>query len=144
MKKNKKQISKVRSLKGFTLVEVVMAILIFAIGSSLLVTAGVAIVRNTNESRNIVRKINRETAIIAYAPRVNTDNPIDAYNGLIDDCTSLTQLKISSSDFTIPTGYNEINIDAFEATPQYDVDAYGHILHNTRSNYNLKYFHLED
>ncbi len=139
---DKKDFTETKSLKGFTLIEVVMAILIFAIGSALLVSAGVAIINNIKESRNIVRKINYETGIVSYAPVINSSNPIDAYNGLIDVYSGLTEIKLSSSSIVIPSGYDVIKVEAYEAQPYVEKDAEGNVMtrYATKSSYNLKYF----
>lgn len=128
--------SKQKSLNGFTLLEVIIAILVFAIGSSLLVTAGVAILNNVRESRNIVRRVNYETGIVSYGPKVDTSNPIDNYKDILKDYDSLTKISLSSSDVDVPSAYSTIDVSAYEAVPS----AYDESVHHTKASYNLKYF----
>lgn len=128
--------SKQKSLKGFTLLEVIIAILVFAIGSSLLVSAGVSILNNIRESRNIVRRVNYETGIVSYGPKVDTSNPLGNYGGILQDYSALTQITLSSSDVVVPAGYSTIDVSAYEAVPK----AADESLHYTKASYNLKYF----
>lgn len=116
-----------RSLKGFTLLEVIIAILIFSIGSSLLVTAGVAILSNIRESRNIVRRVNYETGIVSYGPK-------DGYKDRLKEYEDLSSIKISSSDVAVPDAYSSIDVSAYEAIPKNEA------VHYTKATYNLKYF----
>lgn len=133
--KNYSKKKKEKSLKGFSLVEVIIAILIFAIGSSLLVSAGVSILNNIRESRNIVRKVNYETGIVAYGPKIpDTSDENGAYFGQIDAYTGLTELHISSSNISVPSGYSTIDVSAYEALPD-STSTY-----TTKASYNLKYF----
>lgn len=125
--------SRHRSLKGFTLIEVIISILIFAIGSSLLVSAGVAILSNIRESRNIVRRVNYETSIVAYGPKVSEP---DDYEDRLKKYDDLTVLQLSSSDVDVPAAYSSIDVSAYEALPNADDEA----KHYTKATYNLKYF----
>ncbi len=135
-KKELSKTSKHKSLKGFTLLEVIIAILVFAIGSSLLVSAGVAILSNIRESRNIVRRVNYETGIVSYGPKVNAQNPLDNYTPYLKEYDDLTQLTISSSEIEVPPAYSTIDVSAYEAIPSAADEA----VHYTKASYNLKYF----
>lgn len=71
---------KKKKLKGFTLLEVVVAIAVFAIAASLLVEAGLSVIYNVRSSRNLVKKVNYQSKIVATKPDATSDlvNPINS------------------------------------------------------------------
>lgn len=52
-------------VKGFTLIEVVVALAIFAIAATLLVQGALSVIYNVRCSRNLVKKVNYQSGIVA-------------------------------------------------------------------------------
>lgn len=105
-----------KNLKGTTLLEVVIAIAVFAIAATLLVEAGLSVIYNVRSSRNIVKKVNYQSKIVACKPTSTSADIID--NG--EMTLSLTVEGDSCVGSVTVNGYEAITEKDDEGNPKYE------------------------
>lgn len=71
---------KKKKLKGMTLLEVLVAMMVFIITATLLVEAGVSVIMHVRTTRNLVRKVNYQAPIVASRSTQEDDVDIDEEN----------------------------------------------------------------
>lgn len=122
----KLKIKNKKSLKGMTLLEVVIAIAVFAIAATLLVEAGLSIIYNVRSSRNLVKKVNFQSQIVACKPDPTTSTDI------VD--TGTMNIELSTYGFT---DVKPIEVKKYQAITEKDVD--GNPIYEDVAG-NLKFF----
>jgi len=118
-KKNNK-----KHMKGVTLLEVVIAIAVFAIAATLLVEAGLSVIYNIKSSRNLVKKVNYQSKIVASKPASDSDDIVE---------TGTMKLKLSTD------GYADINIEVNKYEAITETDDEGNSVYEDVAG-NLKFF----
>jgi len=106
----KKKIKNKKHLKGMTLLEVVIAIAVFAIAATLLVEAGLSVIYNVKSSRNLVKKVNYQSKIVAYKPDSGSSDIVS---------TGTMDLKLSTDGFT---DIKTIEVKKYQAITEKDAD----------------------
>ena len=121
----KLKIKNKKTLKGMTLLEVVIAIAVFAIAATLLVEAGLSIIYNVKSSRNLVKKVNFQSKIVACKPDAGSSDIVS---------TGTMILNISADGVT---GITPIEVNKYEAITETDDD--GNAVYEDVAG-NLKFF----
>jgi len=121
----KKKIKNKKHLKGVTLLEVVIAIAVFAIAATLLVEAGLSVIYNVKSSRNLVKKVNYQSKIVAYKPDSGSTDIVD---------TGTMNIELSTYGFT---DVKPIEVKKYQAITEKDVD--GNPIYEDVAG-NLKFF----
>lgn len=121
----KKKIKNKKHLKGVTLLEVVIAIAVFAIAATLLVEAGLSVIYNVKSSRNLVKKVNYQSKIVAYKPDSGSTDIVD---------TGTMNIELSTDGFT---DVKPIEVKKYQAITEKDVD--GNPIYEDVAG-NLKFF----
>ena len=96
LKQNKKK------LKGMTLLEVVVAIAVFAVAATLLVEAGLSVIYNVRSSKNLVKKVNYQSKIVAARPDPGVDSDITEVGDMV---LSLDAVGFSGAPVLSVKGY---------------------------------------
>ncbi len=97
-----------KKLKGTTLLEVVIAIAVFAIAATLLVEAGLSVIYNVRSSRNLVKKVNFQSKIVASRPASDSDQIVN---------TGTMNLTLSTNGYT---AINDIEVNKYESITETD------------------------
>ena len=106
----KKKIKNKKHLKGVTLLEVVIAIAVFAIAATLLVEAELAVRYNVKSSRNRDKKVNYQSKIVAYKPDSGSTDIVD---------TGTMNIELSTDGFT---DVKPIEVKKYQAITEKDAD----------------------
>ncbi|MBR6598710.1 MAG: prepilin-type N-terminal cleavage/methylation domain-containing protein [Oscillospiraceae bacterium] len=124
LKQNKKK------LKGMTLLEVVVAIAVFAVAATLLVEAGLSVIYNVRSSKNLVKKVNYQSKIVAARPDPGVDSDITEVGDMV--------LSLDAVGFS---GAPVLSVKGYEAEREMGTDAEGNpveLYEDVAGN--LKYF----
>lgn len=119
-----------KKLKGMTLLEVVIAIAVFAVAATLLVQAGLSVIYNVRSSKNLVKKVNYQSKIVAARPTPGVDSEITEIGDIV--------LNLEAAGFS---GSPTLSVKGYEAEREMSTDDDGNPveLYDDVAG-NLKYF----
>ncbi len=119
-----------KKLKGMTLLEVVIAIAVFAVAATLLVQAGLSVIYNVRSSKNLVKKVNYQSKIVAARPTPGVDSEITEIGDIV--------LNLEAAGFS---GSPTLSVKGYEAEREMGTDDDGNPveLYDDVAG-NLKYF----
>lgn len=111
-----------KTLKGMTLMEIIIAMVVLVIISSLIAEAGVGVVNNVRASKSVIEKVNYQSK---YITGHSTKFDAIGYDGSGDEIPVETDMKKTSISFQLydKTGAQigqKVNADVYEA-PGMDV-----------------------